>query len=47
MQTKGGQEMPRGKTFTAEQIKRKLRDAGVGLAEGKTFPEVVRKLGVS
>ena len=37
--------MPRVKTFTAEQIIGKLRDAEVGLAQGKTVPEVVRKLG--
>ena len=47
VQTKGGQEMPRGKKFTAEQIIGKLREAEVGLAQGKTVPEVVRKLGVT
>ena len=41
-QTKGGQEIPRGKKFTAEQIIGKLRAAE--LAQGKTVPEVVRKL---
>jgi putative transposase len=46
-QTKGGQETPRGKKFTAEQIIGKLREAEVGLAQGKTVPEVVRKLGVT
>ncbi|MCE9630093.1 MAG: IS3 family transposase [Planctomycetia bacterium] len=46
-QTKGGQEMPRGKKFTAEQIIGKLREAEVELARGKTVPEVVRKLGVT
>ena len=45
--TKGGQEIPRGKKFTAEQIIGKLREAEVGLAQGKTVPEVVRKLGVT
>ena len=39
--------MPRGKKFTAEQIIGKLREAEVGLAQGKTIPEVVRKLGVT
>jgi len=39
--------MPRGKKFTAEQIIGKLREAEVGLAQGKTMPEVVRKLGVT
>jgi hypothetical protein len=39
--------MPRGKKFTAEQIIGKLREAEVGLAQGKTVPEVVRKLGVT
>jgi putative transposase len=39
--------MPRGKNFTAEQIIGKLREAEVGLAQGKTVPEVVRKLGVT
>ena len=47
VQTKGGQEMPRGKKFMAEQIMGKLREAEVGLAQGKTSPEVVRKLGVT
>ena len=47
MQTTGGHETPRGKTFTAEQIIGKLREAEVGLAQGKTVPEVVRKLGVA
>ncbi len=45
--TKGGQEMPRGKKFTAEQIIGKFRAAKVGLAQGKTLTEVVRKLGVT
>jgi len=39
--------MPRGKKFMAEQIIGKLREAEVGLAQGKTVPEVVRKLGVT
>ena len=39
--------MPRGKKFAAEQIIGKLREAEVGLAQGKTVPEVVRKLGVT
>jgi transposase-like protein len=39
--------MPRGTKFTAEQIIGKLREAEVGLAQGKTVPEVVRKLGVT
>ena len=39
--------MPRGKKFTAEQIIGKLREAEVWLAQGKTVPEVVRKLGVT
>jgi putative transposase len=39
--------MPRGKTFTAEQIIGKLREAEVELARGKTVPEVVRTLGVA
>jgi len=30
--------MPRGKKFTAEQIIEKLREAEVGLAQGKTVP---------
>jgi hypothetical protein len=37
--------MPRGNKFTAEQIIGKLRGAEVGLAQGKTVPEVVRTLG--
>jgi putative transposase len=45
VQTKGGQKVPRGKKFTAEQIIGKLREAE--LAQGKTAPEVVRKLGVT
>ena len=39
--------MPRGRKFTAEQIIGKLREAEVGLAQGKTVPEVFRKLGVT
>jgi transposase-like protein len=39
--------MPRGKKFTAEQIIGKLREAEVGLAQGKSVPGVVRKLGVT
>jgi transposase-like protein len=39
--------MPQGKKFTAERIIGKLREAEVGLAQGKTVPEVVRKLGVT
>ena len=30
--------MPRGKKFTAEQIIGRLREAEVGLAQGKTVP---------
>ena len=39
--------MPRGKKFTAEQVIGKLLEAEVGLAQGKTVPEVVRRLGVT
>ena len=39
--------MPRGKKFTAEKIIGKLREAEVGLAQGKTVSEAVRKLGVT
>jgi type III secretion system FlhB-like substrate exporter len=39
--------MPRGKKVMAEQIIGKLREAEVGLAQGKTVPKVVRKLGVT
>jgi putative transposase len=39
--------MPRGKKFTAEQIIKKLREAEAGLAERKTVPEVVLKLGLT
>jgi hypothetical protein len=39
--------MPRGKKFTAEQIIEKLPEAEVGFAQGKTLPEVVRKLGLT
>ncbi len=47
MQTKGGQKMPRGKKFTAEQIVGKLREAEVELARVKTVPEVAQKLAVT
>ncbi len=47
VQTKGAQEMPRGKNLTAEQIIGRRCVADVGLAQGKTVPEAVRKLGVS
>jgi hypothetical protein len=39
--------MPRGKKFTAKQIIGKLRETEVGLAQGNTVLEVVRKLGVT
>jgi hypothetical protein len=39
--------MPRGKKFTAEQIIGELREAEVGLAQGMTVPEVVRKQAAS
>ena len=39
--------MPRGKKVTAEQIIGKLHEAEVGLAQGRTVPEVVRKLGMT
>ena len=45
VQTTGGQEMPRGKKFTAEQIVGKFREAEV--ARGKTVPEGMRKIGVT
>jgi putative transposase len=45
--SEGGQTMPRGKKFTAEQIIGKLREAEVGLSRGKKVPEVRRKLGVT
>jgi hypothetical protein len=35
-----------GKKFTVEHIIEKLRETKVGLSQGKTVPEVVRKLGV-
>ena len=47
VQTEGGQERPRGKKFAAEQIIGKLRESAVGLAQGRTVPEVARKLGVT
>ena len=47
VQPKRGHEMPRGKNLTAEQFIGKLREAEVGLAQGKTVPEVVRKLSVA
>jgi putative transposase len=39
--------MPRVQRFTAEQIIGKRREAEAGLAQGKTVPEAVRKLGVT
>jgi transposase-like protein len=39
--------MPRGKKFTAEQVIGKLREDEVGLAQGKSVPDVVRKLGIT
>ena len=35
------------KRHTAEQIIHKLREAEVELAEGKTMPQMARKLGIS
>jgi|LakMenE18May11ns_1017448.scaffolds.fasta_scaffold9600428_1 hypothetical protein len=46
VQTKGGQEMPRGKKFTAEQIIGKLDEAEVGLAQRNTVPESVAGAGL-
>jgi putative transposase len=43
----GGQSIPRGKKFTAEQIIGKLREAEVELSRGKKVPEMCRKLGVT
>jgi transposase-like protein len=39
--------MPRGKTFAAEQIIAKLREAEVELARGKKVPEACRKIGMT
>lgn len=39
--------MPREKTFAAQQIIGKLREAAVELARVKTVPEVVCQLGVT
>ncbi len=47
VQTKGGREKPQGEKFTTEQIIGKLREAEVGLGQGKTVTEVVRKPGVT
>jgi len=47
VQAKGGQEVPRGKEFTAEKIIGELGEVEVGLASGKTVPQVVRKPGVT
>lgn len=38
--------MPRGKTLKTDQIAGRFRKAKDGLAQGKTVPEVVRRLGV-
>lgn len=43
----GGQTMPRGKKFAAEQIIAKLREAEVELARGKTVLEAAKKIGVT
>ena len=39
--------MLRGKKFAAKQMSGKIRETEVGLAQGKTVPEGVRKLGVT
>ncbi len=39
--------MPRREEVTAARIVAKLREAEVGLAQGKTVPDVVRKLGAT
>jgi len=39
--------VPRGKEFTAEKIIGELGEVEVGLASGKTVPQVVRKPGVT
>jgi putative transposase len=45
--TEGGETIPRGSKFTAEQIIGKLREAEVELSRGKKVPEVYRKIGVT
>ena len=39
--------MPRGKTFSAEQIIAKLREAEIELARGKKVPEAAKKIGIT
>jgi putative transposase len=39
--------LSRGKRYGAEEIIGKLREAEVGLAQGQTVVQVVRKLGIS
>ena len=46
-ETKGGQEIPRGKPEQAEQIIPKLREVEVELGRGKTVAEAVKKIGVT
>ena len=46
-QTKGGNQMPRGKKELAEQIIPKLREVEVEVGRGKTVLEAVKKIGVT
>jgi transposase len=39
--------MPRGQTFSAEQLIAKLREAEIELARGKKVPEAAKKIGVT
>jgi len=43
-QTKGGNQMPRGKKELAEQIIPKLREVEVEVGRGKTVLEAVKKI---
>jgi hypothetical protein len=45
--SEGGQSMPRGQKFKAEEIISKLREAEVELARGKKIPEACKQIGVT
>jgi putative transposase len=47
MQLEGGQIMPRGKKFSAEQIIGKLREAEVEIAKGQSIDQLAKKLGIT
>jgi putative transposase len=47
VQPDGGQQLPRGKKHTAEQIIGKLREAEIAISKGGTTKEAAKAIGVT